>query len=315
MFTLPMKIEKSIVIDRSVNDVYETVANFNTWRDWSPWLCQEPECSVSVIGAAGKQGHKQHWDGKRIGSGEMALISSLKNTQISYDLTFLKPWKSHCKVAFDFSEQEENKTRLTWCMDGTLPIFMFFMREPMTAMVGSDYERGLTMLKELEENGSVPSIIDVAGKVRQNHFYYVGLTNQDYFNDFDKTLHQNFEVLDQCVLSGEIPAPDFKLSIYFFVDLAHHKLNVINAFAYRSGKGLDAVSIFKKGHIASHSALCVDHLGSLRYLENAWATVENLKRNSKDKFCKNTPAYEVYFNIDEDIKGVEYKTRIYLPLR
>ena len=36
-------------------------------------------------------------------------------------------------------------------MEGTLPIFLFFMKKKMSAMVGSDYERGLAMLKELLE--------------------------------------------------------------------------------------------------------------------------------------------------------------------
>ena len=38
-------------------------------------------------------------------------------------------------------------------MEGTLPVFMFFMRRKMSSMVGKDYERGLAMLKQVVESG------------------------------------------------------------------------------------------------------------------------------------------------------------------
>lgn len=37
-------------------------------------------------------------------------------------------------------------------MEGTLPIFLFFMKKKNSTMVGSDYERGLAMLKEVLED-------------------------------------------------------------------------------------------------------------------------------------------------------------------
>ena len=150
MFSIPFDVQRSIVIRKPADLVYSTVADFSTWRSWSPWLTQEPDSSVEVSGAPGEPGHKQAWSGKKIGSGHMELVGVVSGRTLDYDLFFIKPWKSRSKAAFVF-EEEGKDTKVTWSMDGTLPAPMFFMKKKMAAMVGGDYERGLAMLKELLE--------------------------------------------------------------------------------------------------------------------------------------------------------------------
>ncbi len=150
MLSIPFTVQRSIEIDKSTDSVFALVADFNTWRNWSPWLSQEPECPVKIVGEPGKPGHKQSWDGNKIGSGHMELAEVVPGRTLRYDLFFIKPWKSQSKAAFMF-EQEGQITKVSWSMEGTLPIFLFFMKKKMSTMVGSDYERGLAMLKELLE--------------------------------------------------------------------------------------------------------------------------------------------------------------------
>ena len=59
MFSIKFDVERSITINQPVETVFKTVSDFNTWRIWSPWLCQEPECPVDISGAAGKTEHEQ----------------------------------------------------------------------------------------------------------------------------------------------------------------------------------------------------------------------------------------------------------------
>lgn len=150
MFAIPFVVQRSIVIRKPVGSVFTVVSDFNTWPSWSPWLSQEPECPVEISGAPGKPGHKQSWNGKKIGSGHIELAETVSGRRLDYDLFFIKPWKSRSKAAFAF-DQEGEDTRVTWSMDGTLPIFLFFMKKKMAAMVGRDYDRGLAMLKKLLE--------------------------------------------------------------------------------------------------------------------------------------------------------------------
>ena len=53
MFSIPFDVQRSIVIRKPVDLVYGTVADFSSWRSWSPWLTQEPDSMVEVSGTPG----------------------------------------------------------------------------------------------------------------------------------------------------------------------------------------------------------------------------------------------------------------------
>ena len=153
MFSVPFTVQRSIVIEEPAESIFSMVSDFNTWQSWSPWLSQEPECPVEIMGVPGNSGHRQSWSGKKIGSGHIELTRAVSGQSLEYDLFFIKPWKSQSKASFLFS-QEDQSTRVIWSMEGTLPIFLFFMKKKMSAMIGKDYERGLVMLKEQLESQS-----------------------------------------------------------------------------------------------------------------------------------------------------------------
>lgn len=150
---LPFTLERSLVVDQSAEQVYALISDFNTWRSWSPWLSQEPDCPVEIKGTPGQLGHGQAWEGKKIGSGHMELVEAEPGRLLRYELFFLKPWKSQSQTAFTLAA-EGSGTRITWSMDGSIPVLMIFWRKSMAKQVGADYERGLAMMAErLKEVG------------------------------------------------------------------------------------------------------------------------------------------------------------------
>ncbi len=168
MFSIPFNIEKSIEINKSKTEVFQFLGNFMNWPNWSPWLSQEPDCDFSVEGNPGAISHKQSWSGAYIGAGNMVINEVKENQFIGYDLEFLKPWKSKSKVEFVLTEGKgPESTLVTWKMIGSLPFFMFFFKKMMHALVGNDYDRGLSMLKEHLETGQVNSKVIKVGLVDQ----------------------------------------------------------------------------------------------------------------------------------------------------
>ena len=163
MFQIKYNLERSIVINKDLDSVYECVSNFDTWNEWSPWLCLEKNAEVQIGGDAQNVGHKQKWKGTRIGEGEMLLANLEINKSLHYDLKFLKPFKSEAKVDFFFEKQAKG-TKLRWAMQSSVPVYLFFLKEMLAAMLGNDFERGLSMLKEFLETGEVLSEIEMLGK-------------------------------------------------------------------------------------------------------------------------------------------------------
>ncbi|MEL6389833.1 MAG: SRPBCC family protein, partial [Bacteroidota bacterium] len=149
-----MHIHRTIDINAPKEDIKAVLTDFNQWQEWSPWLIAEPAAKVEIADDA----QSYRWTGARTGEGEMAITSTTDDL-IKYDLRFIKPWKSESKVTFGLHAQEDH-TKVSWTMDSSLPFFLFWMKKSMEAFVGSDYDRGLNMLKKKIETGSVPSKLE-----------------------------------------------------------------------------------------------------------------------------------------------------------
>jgi len=166
-------VEKAIIIAASLEKVKSIITDFNHWEAWSPWFILEPETKVSISA----DGKTQEWEGKRIGSGIIKMISE-RDSMIKYDLTFLKPWKSEAKTDFIIEKIDENNTKLTWTMDGSLPFFMFWMKTMMECLIGMDYDRGLLMLKDYIEKGNIDARLEFLGESDYAGCKFVGVKSE-----------------------------------------------------------------------------------------------------------------------------------------
>ena len=114
----------------------------------------------------------------------MEVIGEVENQSISYGLRFLKPWKSQADVTISLLE-ESGGTEVTWTMDISLPIFLFWMKKAMEVYIGMNYQRGLLMLKDLGETGSVPSRLEFPGLEPGAPFVGVGVKRKISIDDIE----------------------------------------------------------------------------------------------------------------------------------
>lgn len=91
MISIPFHVSRSLLFSTPIESLYDMVSDFSTWRTWSPWLCQEPECPVEIQGNPGSIGHTQAWTGERIGIGSMKLAQVVKNKELHFETDFIKP--------------------------------------------------------------------------------------------------------------------------------------------------------------------------------------------------------------------------------
>ncbi|MFK7818026.1 MAG: SRPBCC family protein, partial [Planctomycetaceae bacterium] len=155
-------VSRSIQINASRKKVFDAVADFGTWTAWSPWLCAEPGAKVTVSSDASSVGSLYSWNGEVVGVGEIEHKRMVPEERIEDEIRFLKPWKAVSQVTFTLSEVADG-TELTWTMAGSVPWFLFFMKPMMKTMIGMDYDRGLKMLKEWLETGSVSASTEIKG--------------------------------------------------------------------------------------------------------------------------------------------------------
>jgi hypothetical protein len=145
-------VEKSVVIKRPVKDVMNRVGDLNHYRDWNPWMKMEPNAQSTITGTPHTPGHKYHWEGKKIGIGELRLLSS-DDKHIHFDLEFFKPWKSKAKDNWHFEPWgDSSETKVTWQNSGGLPWPMARLMGPMiTKNLNHQFTQGLDNLRKMCE--------------------------------------------------------------------------------------------------------------------------------------------------------------------
>ena len=144
-------VEKSIVINRPINDVMNRIANLNDYARWNPWQQADPTATNSITGTPGTPGHKYSWEGKKVGVGALTL-KSMDDRNIHFNLEFFKPWKSKANDNWHFDPAGSNETKVTWQNSGELPWPVARLMGPMiNSGLNKQFVQGLDNLKKLCE--------------------------------------------------------------------------------------------------------------------------------------------------------------------
>jgi uncharacterized protein YndB with AHSA1/START domain len=142
-------IRRSAVIEAPSQSVYEQIADFHNWTEWSPWEGLDPNMERSYSGAPSGEGSKYRWSGNRkAGQGRMEILEAEAPSHLLIDLVFEKPWKSHSVTEFTIDGRESG-TEVTWSMTGPMTLVTRVMGifKSMDSMLGPDFEKGLAQLK------------------------------------------------------------------------------------------------------------------------------------------------------------------------
>jgi DNA gyrase inhibitor GyrI len=301
-------VRKSIRIAAPVQQVYDLVREFKSWPAWSPWLIAEPGAKMTFT----SDGRGYAWDGDITGSGEMEITGGDPPWSIHYRLTFLKPWKSVNQVAFHFSEHD-HETEAEWTMEGTLPWFMWWMKSMRTGWIGADYDRGLKMLKDLVETGSVPSKLDFTGVQPAGGFRYVGVKSSCDIADIGTAMGRDMDKLMEWLGKSGAKPSGSPFAITHKWDPAKGIAEYTIGFPFKDA--VEATDGFVRGEIPSCKAYVVKHTGAYRHLGNAWASGMMHSRGKKFSADKKVPLFEIYDNDPTVTPEAELVTRVHLPAR
>jgi hypothetical protein len=146
-------VERSATMDAPPTRIYEQIADFHNWTNWSPWEEVDPDLRRTYSGAASGAGAVYSWSGNRkAGQGRMEIVSATEPSAVQIDLVFEKPWKARNDTAFTI-RPEGSGSRVTWTMTGqkTFMTKVMGIFSSMDKMIGPDFEKGLARLKSVTE--------------------------------------------------------------------------------------------------------------------------------------------------------------------
>ena len=146
------RVSRSIVIQAPPETIAAQVNDFRAWRAWSPFEQRDPDLQRAYSGAASGVGAVYAYKGdEQVGAGRMEILEASPQATL-VDLQFRKPMKARNTATFHY-EPEGAATRVTWQMDGDMPLIgkVMGLVFSMDAMVGKDFEQGLANLKRVAE--------------------------------------------------------------------------------------------------------------------------------------------------------------------
>lgn len=305
-------VHRSTTISATPQDVFERVADYGSWTSWSPWLCAEPEAEVTITEDPASVGSVYSWKGEVVGQGEIEHLRLEPGRLIEDEIRFVKPFKSRSHVSFEF-EPAANGTRITWHMRGALPWFLFWMTPMMETFIGMDYERGLKMLKEWMETGTVLSRTKIRGIEPVGPLKVAGVRRSCSMSEIEPSMTSAFAEATQKLSYAQIPVDGDPISVYHRFDMKQQIFDYTSGFVIP----LSWPSVpeeLSSWSIPQMKAFIVQHTGSYANLGNAWSAAHQHTRYKKLKQSK-VGTYEIYRNHPAETPPAELRTDIYMPLR
>ncbi len=312
---MKLHIERSIQISKPAEAIFKIVSDLKEWNFWSPWNHCEPTSKTTVTGEAGTVGQSLDWEGEVIGSGRMAVQKLEAGQKIQMNLEFLKPWKNLATVNFTITETKSGESTVNWAMDSELPIFMFFFKNTMSAYLSADFDRGLLMLKEYTEKGTVSSKSVYKGQKNADAFQVVGRKSTCAISDLSSVMQNDYRVMNELATKGQLQTPSKMISIYHKFDIPKGVCEFTAGFGYPSNFEIKGPASFPVLKYGSHKSIIVEHAGPYRYLGNPWAMAQSYLRGKKMKASKDVPMYEIYMTMPDGRAEKDILTQIHVPVR
>ncbi len=307
------QLTRTAVIDAAPEKVFQAIADYRTWSTWSPWLISDPEATVTISENPSSVGSTYHWTGTVTGEGELEHRELQPNQLIKDDLTFIKPFKSLAKTDFQFRPDRQG-THVAWSMDSSLPWFLFWMIPMVKTFVGMDYQRGLNMLKDLIETGSIPSKTKIHGVEPVQAFRMAGVVGSSPVDSVGTAMDATFAKAQAAFKQHGLPMSGAMISVYTKFNVKAGVFDYISGYIIPSDIQIPAGSGLTTWELSASKAFRVEHIGAYRHLGNGWSAANQIVRYRKLKQGRSG-TYEIYRNTPADTADADLVTDIYLPLR
>lgn len=297
---------EKIIAGSSVN-ILKNIVSFNHWSSWSPWACLDPDTKSDC------RDDYMSWESKLTGAGNMQRIAH-NDTSVNIALEFIKPFKSKANVTFNVENVAENSSKITWTMESKLPLFLIFFKKLFQAMIGRDFERGLTRLKYLVETGQVPCQIEYIDTPQSvDTFTMAGVDADCTLANIGNSMHQSFDNLRDLTAKTSI-IPLKMICQYNKMSLIKSSFDYTAAAVY-TGDITNPNGLTLKT-IPAHKAIKVILRGNYDFMGDAWSGIYCHLRGLKLKANKKVAPYDVYIKGPMDtVNPNEYVTEVYLPVK
>ena len=146
-----MLIEKSIIINKPLSQVFDYLRYTMNQNNFSVWNMKDPGKKTEMSGVDGTVGFIYSWDSKdkSVGAGSQEIIDLKEGESITYKLAFERPMKNVAQSGFYLRAISDGQTEVTWQFRGQTKFPMSLFKRFLENMLGKDMAASLTNLKNI----------------------------------------------------------------------------------------------------------------------------------------------------------------------
>jgi effector-binding domain-containing protein len=254
--------ERTVSINAPKAMVFNQVKYWRNWQAWSPWAEQDSAMQIMIEGTDGEVGSGYKWIGDPdiTGRGEMTNTGLKEGEEITYHLHFLEPWESESDGYVRLMEGESGEVEVAWGFQGEMPfpwnIMMLFTS--MNDMIGKDFDRGLTLLKDIveKEKAAIERFDIQTGIFPAKN--YAGIRNEVPFSEMQTFFQNSYAQIQQGIQIKRLRVTGAPAGLYYSWDMQHMKSDMAAAFAIRGNLKTDQIQMI---HIPAQTAYRIDYYG------------------------------------------------------
>ena len=149
------RVEREVTINRPKAAVFDYVRYLKHQNTWGPWFKKDPGMKQEFRGNDGYVGFVSAWksDHGDVGSGEQEIKRIVDGERIDTELRFTDPYESKNDAYLTTEATGPETTKVKWGFTASVPrpLNVMMLAVDMDAMIGKDFEEGLSNLKRILE--------------------------------------------------------------------------------------------------------------------------------------------------------------------
>ena len=314
-------VAKTKTINAPAEVIYNNVKDFKNWKEWGPWMEEDPDIEISYAEKTEGEGASYSWASTVMGNGSMRTVKVIPNEEMDQKIVFTSPLgDSESDVYWKFEEGEvPGTTNVTWGMKGEQSfmekVFMSFQPGDFETNLGTMYSNGLTNLDKLVTEAMTKYTVNVDGLAQHGGGYYMYNTTSAKQSDIGMKMGAMMGQVMGFMQSNSIQPSGMPFTLYNLIDEANGSIIFSACIPVKERIITPEGSTVVCGFMEPVTALKTTLKGNYDNLPEAYTKAQTYMAENNIQPHPTAKMFEVYVTDPGEVPNpANYVTEVYIPV-
>ncbi len=315
-------VAETKVIDAPAEVLYNNVKDFKNWKEWGPWMEEDPDLEITYAEKTEGEGASYSWTSEEMGDGSMKTVKVIPNKEIDQQIVFHSPMgESVSDVYWRFEEIEnQNQTKVTWGMKGEQSfmekVYMgLFSDQDMETSVEQMFGTGLNKLEKVVTDAMKKYSVNVDGVTQYNVGYYMYTTTAAKQSEIGDKMGPMLGMVSGYMNENNIPMAGMPFTVYNEIDQTNNTVIFSAAIPVRDRVITPEGSPVLGGYMEPGTALKTTLKGDYTNLRFAYEKANEYIASNNLQLDPTAKMFEVYVTDPGEVPNpANWVTEIYMPV-